>query len=60
VVSADRFLIERVQADRYFGRDLDRWKELRRQGWKLTVLQQLGTASIVAFGYLPDRPRLPV
>src|SRR4029453_12212212 len=32
------WLIERVAVDKHFGREIERWKQLRDEGWDLTVL----------------------
>lgn len=34
--------------------ELERWKRLRRQGWRLTVLQELASGDVLAFGWLDE------
>lgn len=43
-------LLERWPAES-FGRELDRWKRLQRQGWSLTVLQEIATGDVIVMGW---------
>ena len=50
-----RSFIERVAGGDVGARELERWKRQRRQGWRVTVLQDLTSGYVLAFGYLePD------
>jgi len=42
--------IERVPADTKLPGGLARWKDMRRDGWALTVLVTPGSKTVVAFG----------
>ena len=53
-----RSLLERVDAADVDPRALERWKRLRRQGWRLTVVQELSSGDVLAFGYLDPNAEL--
>jgi hypothetical protein len=44
------FLVERLPLAE-FGRNLDRWKRLRRAGWSVTVLEDVERGELVALGW---------
>lgn len=53
-----RTFIERVAGADVDARALERWKRLRRQGWRLSVVQELEGGDVLAFGYLEPNAEL--
>lgn len=45
-----RTAIERHSGDGPLGAFLGRWKRRKRQGWNVTVLQELATGAVIGLG----------